>query len=316
MSSLMTMQRLGSRKIWRKKNLWLSACVLLSVLVLSLLVFRSPWYAPSQWLVFTGRFHPVFLHLPIGMLILVFLMEIQSLFVGQHARTLMPLVATVTFSCLAAVLGYVLMRANTYPADAINSHFFSGVAFTVALIWTLFFKARVSSTRKGQGIYWFFLLLSISLMGATGHYGGLITHGDPFDDAPWVKTSQSLKSPKKIDERLIYEDIIIPIFEEKCIKCHGPKKKKGGLRMDSYEAMLEGGDEGICLTPGEPENSLMIEYIHLPLDDEYRMPPEKKPQLTEAEVSLIEWWVKVGAPRQTKVGEIDVPRGMKLLESH
>ena len=114
-----------------------------------------------------------------------------------------------------------------------------------------------------------------SLIGA-GHHGGEITHGDPLDSLPskvLAKRSSQADKPVAVDP-VIYKDIIHPILEEKCVSCHGPKKKKSGLRVDSYAYMLEGGDEDECLVPGDLERSTLITFLHLPLDDDLRMPPE------------------------------------------
>lgn len=294
---------------------WIIGCSLLSVLLMLMLVFKESWNSPAQIWVFAGKFHPLFLHLPIGMLVIVVLMEALAKLKDRKSHATMPLLMTTLASVAAVIFGYILMRTNTYPEDAIDSHLWSGVIFTVVLIWALFFKLRFNETGRGQKTYRVLLILSTVLMFAAGHYGGVITHGDPLDEAPWLKKPAETVSVS-IDDRLVYEQILIPILEQKCYKCHGKKKKKGHLRMDSYAAMLEGGNEGPCVVPGDPKKSLLVEYIRLPLDDEYRMPPEDKPQLTAEETELIEWWVKMGAPQQKKLSELDVPSDIRLaLES-
>ena len=142
---------------------------------------------------------------------------------------------------------------------------------------------------------------------AAGHRGGEFTHGDPLDDLPSkVLEKRERKETPKMDTNLvIYTQIIHPILEEKCISCHGPKKKKSGLRMDTYAYMLEGGDEDECLVPGDLEKSGLISTLHLPVDDDFRMPPQEKAQLTHEEIKLLEWWVKIGAPEKATLGEVE-----------
>lgn len=289
---------------------WVIGCTVLSVLLLLMLVFKESWDEPAQMMIFAGQFHPLFLHLPIGMLVIVVLMEVNSRLKQRKSHATMPLLMSVLTSIAAVVFGYILMRSSDYPADAIDSHLWSGVIFTVVLIWTLFFKMRFNATGRGQKTYWVFLMLSTALMLAAGHYGGVITHGDPFDQAPWNQ-KEDVVDQSALDDRLVYEHIVVPILEQKCYSCHGPKKKKGRLRMDTYEAMLEGGDEGPCLVPGDKLKSMMVELIHLPEDDEYRMPPEGKPQLTAEEIIVIDWWVESGAPRETKLADLDIPVEVK-----
>ena len=275
-----------------------------------MLVFKDPWQDPAQIWVFAGQFHPLLLHLPIGMLVIVLLMEVISRYRGRKSHATMPLFMATLTAIGAVVFGYFLMRSSDYPADAIDAHLWSGVIFTVVLIWALFFKLRYNETGRGQWTYWGFLIISVLLMFAAGHYGGVITHGDPMDEAPWRKKDKKVDRPPA-DDRLVYEHVVVPILEEKCYKCHGAKKKKGHLRMDTYEAMLEGGDEGECLVPGDLEKSLMIELIHLPEDDDDRMPPEGKPQLTVEELLVIEWWITIGAPQQTKLTDLKIPNDVK-----
>lgn len=301
---------------WRKMKQWIVGCSVLSVLLLLMLVYTESWTEPAQVLIFAGLFHPVFLHLPIGMLVIVGMMEVIAKMRMRKSHATMPLSMATLTSVIAVLFGYLLMRTNTYPEDSIDAHLWSGVVFTVFLVWTLFFKLRFNETGKGQKVYWWLLGISTALMFATGHYGGIITHGDPLDQAPWVTQEKRAKGANRqagsqLGQQLIYEDILVPILEEKCYKCHGPKKKKGGLRMDSYEALLEGGDEGPSLVPGDVSKSLMIEFITLPLDDEYRMPPEDKPQLTEAETEVLKWWVESGAPRKTTVSSLEIPEPIK-----
>lgn len=303
---------------WRKVKRWLLGCVLFSLLLLWLGWSSSPWEHPAQLLVFLGKFHPLVLHLPIGMLVVVLLLEWRAIGKWDKSHVLMPLVMTVISAVVAVFFGYVLMRSGGYSSSVMTLHLWSGVGFAIALIWTLFFKVRYNVIGKGQKTYGVLLALSVLLMVLTGHYGGVMTHGDPLDAAPWnQKTFQKKKaggvSSSSVEDRLIYEDVVVPILKAKCYKCHSEQKKKGHLRMDSYALMLEGGDEGECLVPGDLSKSLMIERMRLPSDDEDVMPPKDKPSLSESEIRVIEWWVQVGAPQNKKISEMQVPPA--VLES-
>jgi hypothetical protein len=88
----------------------------------------------------------------------------------------------------------------------------------------------------------------------------------------------------------------MPILEEKCIACHGPKKSKGKLRMDSYAALLKGGSDGAdTVIPSKPADSLMVKRTALPVDDDDHMPPKDEKQLSKDEIALLKWWVETGA---------------------
>src|SRR5690348_12071216 len=87
---------------------------------------------------------------------------------------------------------------------------------------------------------------------------------------------------------------IRPIFSDTCYKCHGPKKQKGKLRLDSVEAILKGGKDGKVLEAGDPDKSELYKRITLPKDSDDVMPPEGDP-LPKAKTDLIKQWIAEGA---------------------
>src|SRR5579885_2190258 len=93
-----------------------------------------------------------------------------------------------------------------------------------------------------------------------------------------------------------FEARIRPILAEKCLNCHGPTKQSSGLRLDSREAVLKGGDSGPAVVPSRPEESLMIQAVAR-RHEELKMPPKGK--LPDAEVALLTRWVAMGAPWPT-----------------
>ncbi|MEC8092217.1 MAG: c-type cytochrome domain-containing protein [Planctomycetota bacterium] len=88
---------------------------------------------------------------------------------------------------------------------------------------------------------------------------------------------------------------IRPILEARCVSCHGPKKKKGGLRLEPIaEAFPKGEEDWWTILPGDPAGSLLVERIKLTADDDGVMPPRGE-LLTKKEISLIEQWIARGA---------------------
>lgn len=97
-----------------------------------------------------------------------------------------------------------------------------------------------------------------------------------------------------------FETQIKPIFDEHCIKCHGPEKQKSDLRLDSRASILKGGDLGEPgAHPGHPEKSTIIEFISLDPDDDEIMPPKGDP-LSAEQIELISTWIKEGAQMTEK----------------
>ncbi len=84
------------------------------------------------------------------------------------------------------------------------------------------------------------------------------------------------------------------ILERNCLKCHGPEKQRGGLRLDVRESVLAGGDSGEpAVVPGKVESSALIDRVSSDKDDR-RMPP-RGTRLSVDEVSLLRRWVADGA---------------------
>jgi hypothetical protein len=94
------------------------------------------------------------------------------------------------------------------------------------------------------------------------------------------------------------------ILESTCISCHGADSQKGGLRLDTLAYMKKGGDSGPALIPGNKEDSILLERIHLPADDEEIMPPKNGP-LSANYKDILDRWVGTGA---------NWPKGVQLKE--
>lgn len=92
-----------------------------------------------------------------------------------------------------------------------------------------------------------------------------------------------------------FEKRIRPVLVEQCYECHsaGGKSVKGGLKLDSRESLLAGGDTGPALVPGQPGKSLLLNAISH-RDKELTMPP-KKPRLPDAVLADFERWIGAGA---------------------
>ncbi len=95
--------------------------------------------------------------------------------------------------------------------------------------------------------------------------------------------------PEQIE---FFERRIRPLFVSHCYECHGPDRVKGGLRLNSADAMRRGGDSGPVVVAGKPEESLLIEAVGHRSD--IKMPPKEK--LADAEIADLKRWVEFGAP--------------------
>ncbi|WP_449436424.1 FN3 associated domain-containing protein [Pedobacter steynii] len=145
----------------------------------------------------------------------------------------------------------------------------------------------------------------------TGHYGATLTHGDNFVLAALIPAKEKVA----VDKAVIFDDVVMPIFNEKCLSCHNLEKAKGSLILTDAKSMLKGGKNGKLFVPGKPEISLLLERIHLPVDDKKHMPPKSKSQLTPEEITILALWVKGNADLKKKVIELPKSDSLRVLSA-
>jgi Protein of unknown function (DUF1553)/Protein of unknown function (DUF1549)/Planctomycete cytochrome C len=100
--------------------------------------------------------------------------------------------------------------------------------------------------------------------------------------------------PESPEASAFFEASVRPVLVDQCWKCHGPEKQSGGLRLDSRASILEGGDAGPAIVPGEPDKSPMIQAVRHQ-GDLNKMPP-KGGKLPDPTVDSLAKWVRMGAP--------------------
>ena len=93
-----------------------------------------------------------------------------------------------------------------------------------------------------------------------------------------------------------FESKIRPILVENCFDCHSGSKTKGGLSLDSRNGWSRGGDSGPAISPGAPDDSLLIQAVRHH-DPDTAMPPKKSGgKLSDEKIAILERWVQMGAP--------------------
>jgi hypothetical protein len=104
---------------------------------------------------------------------------------------------------------------------------------------------------------------------------------------------------------------VAPVLKEKCIRCHGPSRQKGKLRLDQPEFILKGGKDGPVVRVEPWNESEIFKRIHLERDDEDHMPPKEKSQLSKKEISILSYWIEAGADFQAKLSAL--PRADSII---
>ena len=139
---------------------------------------------------------------------------------------------------------------------------------------------RNRSVWRGQ--YWMSRAGTVrAIIGFACAYLGLVSSG----------VCQSI-DPKSANAEF-FESRIRPLISTECVSCHGSEKQKGGLRLDSLEALREGGDSGAVVDLENPELSLVLKAVRRS-DPDFQMPPKKA--LSEEQVGLLERWIEIGVP--------------------
>lgn len=256
---------------------------------------------------FLGRFHPLIVHLPIGILLIALLLQYLSgkaKYASLNASVNIVLLIGMISAFASCITGYLLSMSGEYDDTTVSWHMWMGIG--VAVVSALMYVKRVNK-QFGTG----YKIMSIGLLVLifiTGHLGGSLTHGSDYLTSALFENSKSTKFKRNpipdVQQAMIYADIVEPVLHEKCYGCHGSTKQKGKLRMDNQELLMKGGKDGVIIKPGKAEESEMIKRLLLPVDDEHHMAPKEKPQLTEKEIDVLKWWIASGAPFDKKVNQL------------
>ncbi|MEX0290159.1 MAG: c-type cytochrome domain-containing protein [Flavobacteriaceae bacterium] len=274
------------------KKRWVDYLILgLTVFLVFCLLFEKHIHPPTivLWL---GKWHPVVLHFPIVLVIVTVIWHLT----GKKVPYLL-LAASCVLALTTAITGFLLGLENGTKGELLFWHQWLGVAVAVGLViwyWLSSSKNNNPIITKGIG------LILLVLIGFTGHYGGMITHGEDFLALP------NSRRPEKIPANpLIYQHIVGRILDDKCISCHNPNKSKGELLMTNLRHVLKGGESGNTVIPGVPEESELIRRLHLPLEDEEHMPPEGETPLSYSEIEILERWIALGATDSLRLQDLD-----------
>ncbi len=100
-----------------------------------------------------------------------------------------------------------------------------------------------------------------------------------------------VSSVRAEDEKITFQDHILPILENNCVNCHNPDESKGGLDLSSFGSTMSGGSGGDVVVAQDPLGSRL--FTLMAHKEEPFMPP-KKPQTPEAELALIQKWIDGG----------------------
>jgi len=273
-----------------------------------------------------GRLHPLIVHLPIGFIILGLLLQFYDRKRNKYGEVI-PLVYfwAGLSATLACITGYLQYLGEGYAFDTVKWHLWSGIA-------TALFSFLMYAKLKGLKAVDFLaktpiLALSIvffALISFTGHQGGNITHGEDYLVEPLPNSVKSVLGFETFEEKeialndenwedaLLYEDVVKPILNNKCVSCHNPKKTKGELLLDDEAGILNGGENGEVVITENASKSELFSRMNLPMEDDDHMPPEGKTQPSKEEIKLVGAWIDAGHPFEGSIKEIGLEKELFL----
>lgn len=277
---------------------------ILSLLLVGLLLIPLDGTVNNTFAFFIGRFHPIILHLPIGGLIALFVMEIINSYRPQlnldSACSILLWFSVVTV-IPSAVLGFILASSGNYDDELLNLHKWLGWLTALVCVWLLYFNS------KSKKIYKVLLYANVIFLLVAGHFGGQLTHGKDYltkympvsmkkvlnidDERNYLVVNRKIDSFST--DATYYTNQIKPIIENYCYKCHGQEKQKGDMRFDNIDwDMVNGFD-------AEKWN-MMLSQVNLG-----EMPPDDEPQLSNDDRRILVDWITKNLDKAAEAKQTD-----------
>ncbi|WP_242202323.1 DUF1592 domain-containing protein [Aestuariivivens insulae] len=277
----------------------LTVVIIFTFILIGLLFIPLFGEIENTFFLFLGRFHPLILHLPIGALMVLFLMEVIGMLrpkLNLDAACDILLWFTVLSIVPTVIIGFLLAYSGNYNDAMLQKHQWLGWFTALVCVWLLALRRKKSSTQGSSvtKLYKISLFINVVLLSMAGHYGGSLTHGSNYltkhmpsgmkaalgvsdsDHGAYLALNSSGDSTSV--EAMHYQTKVRPVMEKYCFECHGEDKQKGGIRLDVLHwDMINGPD---------------AEGWHSALDmiNSGEMPPEEEPQLQDDERrALVEW---------------------------
>jgi uncharacterized membrane protein len=276
----------------------------------------------SDAFAFVGRFHPLLVHFPIAFLLLAGALELLAL----RRRTGPPwlaarfplLVVAAMAAAVAAADGYLLGASGGYGGPTFERHLQLGIVVAICALVTALAAWHRQRTGAGDRLVRAALVLTLAALTAAGHLGATLTHGEgyltEFAPAPLrtliagvsgAPAAAAFTGP--VERAPVYPTLVRPVLQRHCVSCHAAGAPRGGLVLETPEAILKGGDHGPVVTPGRALDSELVRRVWLPADHPDAMPPRGQRPLPAADAGLLRWWIDSGASFEQPLAELDVP---------
>ncbi len=269
-----------------------------------------------------GRMHPIGVHFPIALALVA--AGIECWRTVSRREGLSPM--TLPLLCIAAVSSVMVASsgwinaAHEYSGEdstTLALHRWLGICTAIALCivawWCRALTAQTQLTvAKSTAAIGAFRVAVVGVavaVAATGHFGGDLVHGEGYlldclisrgSEANSDNSSGSVADDSAAvevvltDNDRVFIEQVYPILQANCFECHGAKKQKGGLRLDSNAWLFNGDEADWAVVPSNSADSELFHRVSLDRNDPDTMPPEGN-GLTAQELEIIRAWIDNGA---------------------
>ena len=304
------------------KRLFFGATII-SIILILLVIF--PFGGDVHWIIASiGTFHPLLVHLPIGILVALLILEIAEFYnprLNTGAAGSILLWFAVITAIPTVIAGTFLAASGDYGSESLVVHKWLGLTTTIMSIWLLVIRAYLKDKPAPRfSPYRAALFINVVVLAVAGHYGGSLTHGSSFLTQHFPEEVKTLlgDDPFSLDglqemeaglvnetlENFTYQDHIQPITASYCIDCHGEEEQKGGLRLDEIDPDLVRGHDADTWR------------VMLNMVNKGEMPPEDKKQLTDKERRVLVDWITASIQQAVAIRKSEQKPVIRRLTKH
>ena len=277
----------------------------------------------DPWLAVFGRFHIVLLHLPIGLLPGIAMLEFGAAMIRKPnpRGAVLTLTVMAALTAGAALASGLVLGGEKVDSELLGNHKLAGIAMTIVcgILPILAALRKRAPFRIG-------LMVGIALSVVAGHLGGSLTHKSDFLFKPLERAQRKAEQQKAAGDQNTggapngddankppanippankdshYLKVIAPIFSRLCTDCHNPDDFDGDLDLTTKDGILglDREEQDRVIVPGKPDESVLIELCELPEDDEDRMPPydedlsKEEQTFKKEELAALRKWILDG----------------------
>jgi uncharacterized membrane protein len=274
---------------------------------------------------FVGRFHPLLVHFPIGILVLAGVLQLAAWWRRDReegaalSRAISVILALgAATAVVSAATGYLLGTSGGYSGETYTRHRWLGIGVAVSACCAAI-AVRLGDRPSGpvwRRAYIASLTIMLAALVGAAHLGATLTHGEgyltEYAPAPLrgilarLGAGDEQTAVPSPDQALVYATLVQPVLQARCAACHGASKAEGALRLDSPDGLRKGGNGGPVFVAGRAAASEIVRRVWLPATHEDAMPPKGQPPLRPAEASLLRWWIDQGATFDQKLVDAEI----------